>query len=49
MKLRVVSLFCALVLSVSLLAGCGSAGSSDSGAEPQSAPVCPCHRGHAGT
>lgn len=39
MKLRVVSLFCALVLSVSLLAGCGSAGSSDSGAEPQSAPV----------
>lgn len=39
MKLRVVSLLCALVLSVSLLAGCGSAGSSDSGAEPQSAPV----------
>ena len=41
MKLRIVSLLCAVILSASLLAGCGSApsSSSDSAAEPQSTPV----------
>lgn len=37
MKLRIVSLLCALVLSASLLAGCGSTQSSDPADESQSA------------